>query len=433
MSMTAQRPEARSKADGIDYEELIQKDRISGSLYTSEAVYRDELEKIFYGGWVYIGHESEVAKPGQYVRRTIGEVPVLLVRTREGKITVLKNRCTHRGNMLCVQQKGSLKNFTCAYHGWVFGLDGKLLDVPYPGGFRHDPAEYGLKVLPLIDSYRGFVFASFSPDAGSLDDHLGNGKLLIDRALQMSPTQEIKLTAGWVRHKIRGNWKMLPENDTDGYHVNFVHSSFGRVIRSQYDEAALAPEESLKSLTIDWGNGHTELDFSPSYVGEMAWLGLSDSSRYPEYVRAMEEAYGHEKAHEILAKGPPHAVIFPNLFLGEMNIVMFEPLGVNECVQWHTPLLLGGVPDEVNIRILRQSEGALGPSAFLLADDGVISERQQIALRSGDAWLDLSRGEEREEVRADGVRLGHVTDETTNRGFWHQYRKVMTRNAAATR
>jgi len=110
-----------------------------------------------------------------------------------------------------------------------------------------------------------------------------------------------------------------------------------------------------------------------------------------------------------------------------MNIVIFEPRGPNECVQWHTPLLLGGVSDAVNDRIMRQSEGALGPSAFLLADDGVISERQQIALRSGQAWLDLSRGEQREIVEADGSRIGHVTDETTNRGFWHHYRKVMTR------
>lgn len=421
--------ELSPRGDGaiLNYDDLVQADRVHGSLYTSDAVYREELEQIFYKGWVYVGHESEIPKPGDFVRRNIGEEPVVLLRDRKGALQVVKNRCAHRGNLIVTKERGNAKNFACTYHGWVFNLNGQLLDVPYPNGFTRDRKDHGLQVLPLVESYRGFVFASFNADAGTLDAHLGNGKKVLDRAVEMSPVGEIKLNAGWVKHKFYANWKMLPENDTDGYHVNFVHASFAKVLRSHYDESLLQSEDDMKSETIDWGNGHTELNLAPTYTKEMEWLGYPDASRFPDYVASLEQAHGHERAHEILRAGPPHTVIFPNLFIAEMNVVMFEPRGPNECVQLHTALLLGGVSEALNERILRQSEAAMGPSGFLLADDGIISERQQIALKSGRSWLDISRGDARERHADNGAIIGHVTDETTNRGFWRHYKKVMTR------
>jgi len=386
-------------------------------------VFNDEMEKIFYNGWVYVGHESEIPNPGDYLRRTIGLEQILLLRNKQGEVRVLSNRCAHRGNMICNQEKGSAKSLRCQYHGWIYSLDGDLLDVPSPGGFKKDKALMGLRHPAAMESYRGFVFAALNTPPITLDQHLGRGKELLDRAIAMSPVQKLKLSAGWVKQQFHANWKMLPENDTDGYHVNFVHSSFAHTINSQYDAATMMAEDEMVSETKDWGQGHTELYFSPSYKQPFEWLGVT-ADRVAEYVEQMNQAYGQEQAHKILLDGPPHAVIFPNLFLGEMNIVMFQPISANECVQWHTPMLLEGVPDSLNQRIIRQSEAALGPSAFLLADDGVISERQQVALQGESAWLDLSRGLNREQEK-DGVIHGHISDETTNRGFWKHYQKIM--------
>ena len=112
----------------IDYHQLIQKDKIHGSIYTSDEVYADEIEKIFQNGWVYIGHESEIKKVGDYLVREVGRSSVIMVRDKNGLVNVHSNRCTHRGNMLCNETEGNKRNFTCPYHGWVFNLDGELMD-----------------------------------------------------------------------------------------------------------------------------------------------------------------------------------------------------------------------------------------------------------------------------------------------------------------
>lgn len=416
---------ANAAANPIDYGALIQDDRIHGSLYTDEAIFQDEMRRVFREGWVYVCHESELPNRGDFVRRRIAGDPVFAIRAGDGKINIFMNRCAHRGNILCHEDKGSARAIVCKYHGWAYDLSGELVDVPFPAGSPDAKSRISLAKLPRVDSYRGFYFASFNEKVIPLREHLGRATELIDRTIEMSPVGKIRLDGGWVAHRMKANWKMLPENDVDGYHVNFVHPSFAQAIRSNYDAAAFSGEEQdLTSETRDWGMGHTEIYFGTTYTQPLEWFGC-DETRYPNYVRAMEEAYGEKLGRQKLTAGPPHACIFPNLFLAEGNIVTFEPISVDECIHWHTPLLLEGVEDAVNYRLMRQSEGALGPAAFLLADDAVIAERTQEALGESGGWLDLSRGLEREHEEG-GVRIGHLTDETTNRGFWHHYRDVMT-------
>jgi hypothetical protein len=125
-------------------------------------------------------------------------------------------------------------------------------------------------------------------------------------------------------------------------------------------------------------------------------------------------------------EGPAHALIFPNLFLGETNIAIVEPVSVEECVHWHTPMFWKGVP-EFNGRLLRMAEAGMGPASFLMPDDLIVAARNQLGLHAETApWLLLGRGLNRERVDALGRTVSHVTDETTNRGFWHHFRAVMT-------
>lgn len=418
-----------------DYTALIRDDRVHGSLYSDPQVFSDEMDQIFRRGWVFVGHESEVPQPGDWVTRLIGLEPVIMVRGADRIVRVLSNRCAHRGTALCWKENGNNRSFQCNYHGWTFGLDGSLRGVPHKAGFERERSELGLDRPRAIEAYRGFVFANLSGDAGPLSRHLGSGgRQLIDRLCDLSPTGNLRLSAGWIGHRIESNWKMWPESDEDGYHVDFVHISMLRTTQSYYQDTIVGGETSNSSRAVDYGGGHSELDMRPGYKSELAWLGVA-RDKVSDYCAAMNRNYGEARARQLLWEGPPHAFIFPNLFLGELNLARVEPLRVNSTIHHHTAVQFEGVDDQFNRRLLRQSEAALGPGSFIVADDAVTAERMQVAFGgavvgrdsngSGPAWIDLSRGEKREQIDDFGRRIGHVSDEVTNRAFWHQYRQRM--------
>src|SRR5438477_635767 len=294
----------------IDYKALVQDDRIHVSLYTDPRIFADEMDRIFTRGWVFVGHASEIPRSGDYVTRELGSQPVIMVRGKDGGVSVLVNRCMHRGTMLCTAGRGATRTFACPYHGWTYDLDGTLPGVPYPGGYAEfDKSAHGLRHAARVASYRGFVFASFSPTGSSL--------------------------------------------------------------------------------------------------------------------AALESRDGPEVARRRIMEGPAHALIFPNLFLGETNIAIVQPTGVEECVHWHTPMFWKGVP-EFNSRLLRMSEAGMGPASFLMPEDLTVAARNQAGLHAATVeWLELARGFNREVEDAEGRIVSHVTDETINRALWKHYRTVM--------
>jgi phenylpropionate dioxygenase-like ring-hydroxylating dioxygenase large terminal subunit len=410
----------------MDYKTLVQDDRIHASLYTDPRMFEDEMERIFHRGWVFVGHESEIPAPGDYLTRHIGREPVIMVRGKDGVVGVLVNRCMHRGTLVCAAERGSARTFACPYHGWTYDLSGALLGVPYPGGYAAlDKRAHGLARPPRVSAYRGFVFASLSPDGPSLAEHLGPATRLIDRSCDLAPDGEIELSAGWVKHHCAANWKMLPENDSDGYHLGFVHAALFKTVRTQY-QRVVGDERTIKAVVRDWGGGHIEIDWSPGYEKPFEWIGGASGAAVADFVEALERRDGKEAARRRFMEGPAHALIFPNLFLGETNIAIVQPLSVEECVHWHTPMFLKGAA-QLNSRLLRMAEAGMGPASFLMPEDLLIASRNQQGLHARTPeWLLLSRGLNREVVDAEGRTVSHVTDETTNRGFWRHFRTVMS-------
>ncbi|MBL0943735.1 MAG: aromatic ring-hydroxylating dioxygenase subunit alpha [Hydrogenophaga sp.] len=407
------------------WDRLIRPEYVHGSLYTDEAIFREELEKIWYRTWVYVGHVSEIPNPNDYVLKTIGLEEVIMTRDREGQINLLHNRCPHRGNRVCVKREGNARSFTCAYHGWNFGNDGALKGYPYPSGYPDDKRkELGLGKVARMSIYKGFVFGSLAADGPTLEEHLGPARAALDNVCANSPEGEIELNTGFLQHKVKANWKLLVENETDGYHPQVTHASIFEVAQSGigplYNEAA-------DSVTRYFGNGHSELDLRPEFRKfnePMRWFGTS-ASRLPDYVSKMNARYGEQKAHEIMVDGVRHVMIFPNLFIAEIQLFVLQPLSVSETVQHVTALQFKGAPD-LNRRMRQQTMGSVGPAGFLLADDAEMYERTQagVAQRNPE-WLYLGRGSHRERVEDDGCVIGNVTDDMPSRHLWKHYKSLM--------
>lgn len=409
----------------VPYDELIQPERVHGSLYTRADVFADELVKIWYQTWVYVGHVSEVAQPNDYVRKSIGPQDVIMTRDSGGRVHLLMNRCAHRGNLVCEAAQGNSSSFRCPYHGWTYRNTGELLGYPFHGGYGgRGQLDLRLGAVPRVEVYQGFVFGSFATDGPTLREHLGAAAGELDRLVRLSPEGEIEVTAGFLKHRARANWKLLAENETDGYHPQFVH---GSIFSATESGIGALYSDSSQAVTRAFGQGHSENDLRPEFrrIGQpLGWFGTTEA-RLPDYVAKMRAVHG-EAAEDILIDGAPHVMIFPNLFVAEISMFTIQPLAHDLTVQHVTAVQLKGAPD-INRRMLAQCVGSVGPAGLLLADDSEMYERNQVGLAElHPEWLDIRRGIKRERIDDNGFSIGTSTDETAIRGFWSHYKAVMT-------
>jgi len=178
------------------------------------------------------------------------------------------------------------------------------------------------------------------------------------------------------------------------------------------------------------GLGHTDISFAGDFNSNddkiMRWTGSVDPEKLSSYMAAMYAAYGAEEGRKRLVEGPPHSMLFPNISLAEMNLMLIEPISPNTTLVHTAPIFLEGAED-LHARTLRRCEGAMGPAGFLIADDAEIGDLVQRGIvNAKPEWSILSRGLETEVVTDDGIRIGALMDETTQRGFWKHYGKVMS-------
>jgi phenylpropionate dioxygenase-like ring-hydroxylating dioxygenase large terminal subunit len=408
---------------------LLHADGVHGSVYVDRAVYEEELRRIWRRTWVYVGHESEVPQRHDFVMKCLGPEPVIMTRDADGRVRLLLNRCSHRGNQVCTKARGNASVFTCPYHAWSFGSDGRLKHMSLPDGYAGvDRSKFGLAEVTRVASYRGFVFGSFAADGPSLEEHLGGAAEVFDRLVALSPQREVEITVGFLQHKVAANWKLMLENETDGYHPTFVHSSIFGVAQSGIGQLY---SRNSAAISRDYGNGHTECDLRPQFRKldvPLGWFGTTEE-RLPDYVRDMRKAYGEERARQILIDGTPHVMIFPNLFIAEIQLFVLQPVAVDETVQHVTALQFKGAPD-LNRRMRQQTMGSVGPAGLLLADDSEIYERTHQGLgASGPDYTFIGRGAHRERADEAGYRIGDITDDLPSRGIWRHYRALMEKSS----
>lgn len=414
--------------------DLVQDDRVHGSVYTDATVFRLEMERIFAQDWVYVAHVSEVPNAGSYKACTIGSQPVVVVRGDDGAVRAFYNRCRHRGVTVCQERAGQARFLRCDYHGWTYGSDGRLVGVPYRDGYDDSfrPDELGLTPVARLAEYRGFLFASAAADGPTLPEHLGDAIPYIDRFVDPSPSGSVQLTAGVQRYFYRGNWKFQMENSVDGYHPNFTHAAYFDLLEASTGRRVTTYDGRSPALTRDVGGGHVMLDQRPTSGSVTAALqtgvGSTDDGR--TWHDALVARHGSEKADDIVRLGGGAGVflaVYPNLVLINLQVRVIVPVAPDRTEVEIHPALLEDVPRSINSRRLRIHEHFYGPGGFGAPDDIEMFERNQRGLAAAaDPWLLLSRGRGRERLDAAGHVVGQATDEVSQRGFWRRWRQSMT-------
>jgi phenylpropionate dioxygenase-like ring-hydroxylating dioxygenase large terminal subunit len=196
-------------------------------VFNDAEIFELELRRIFARSWVFIGHETEIPKPGDYALRYIGRDPFIFVRDQSGSIQVLYNACRHRGSQLCRVEKGNARSFTCPYHGWTYRTDGKLIAVPSQNeGYKKlQLSDWSLFPAHNVANYHGLIFANLDPNAIPFEQHLGKYRWYLD--------MQCLLTEGGMevigephRWQVNANWKQGAENfNGDSSHTSVTHRS----------------------------------------------------------------------------------------------------------------------------------------------------------------------------------------------------------------
>ena len=413
----------------IDYGTLVLPDRVHGRLYTDPKIFEDELERIWYRTWVYVGHDSEIPEPGDYVVRSIGLQPVVMVRDSDGRVQLFLNRCPHRGNMLCLEERGHSRVLKCSYHGWSFAPDGRCIGVTFPGGYpdEFDKAKFGLSAVPRVDSHQGFVFGSFSPTGPTLTEHLGSAKWYIDRFVELSPEGKVELSAGTVKARYRGNWKMVVENVVDGYHPAFLHRSMLKDTDIEKVAGGDGIDPTVHSVALGRGHGMVDAREQNRRSGLVFQFSGAGNGAEEEWLEALTARYGREAAETAIAERVWPVVIFPNLGLVWQDVRVVYPRAADESVLTHTPAMLKGAPAAVNSERVLQNTAAYGPAGLVGADDVEVYERCQIGYEArAPEWAVIPRGQHREWSDERGWIFGQASDDTALREYWHEYLRVMS-------
>jgi Rieske 2Fe-2S family protein len=198
--------------------------------FVSPKIFEEEQEKIFSAQWVLVGHQSQIAKAGDYFVQEVAGESVIVVHDQKDTLHAFYNVCRHRGTRLCEEQSGHSAAIQCPYHAWTYGLDGRLIGAPHMDLVRgFDKTDYSLHPVNL-GLWEGFIFVNLADEPESLEEWFA------PLAGKFSHWNLPKLkSARRIEYDVRANWKLIFENYSECYHCPGVHPMLSKI--SPYDSA----------------------------------------------------------------------------------------------------------------------------------------------------------------------------------------------------
>jgi phenylpropionate dioxygenase-like ring-hydroxylating dioxygenase large terminal subunit len=391
-----------------DINAMVQGHQVHRDVYVSDAVYRAEMKHLFANTWVFVGHDSQTPKKGDYITTQIGDQPVIQVRHSDDSIHVLYNRCPHKGTKIAIDRSGNTgKFFRCPYHAWSFKTNGCLLAIPlkkgYDGtGLDKTESAKGMKPVGAVKVYRGFVFARLAEDGIGFDEFFGDSLSSLDNLVDRSPEGRVEISGPPLRYMHKCNWKMLVENQTDTCHPMVAHESSAGTAINIYKEMGepeprpaamqiiapfMSPYEFFEGMGIrTWPNGHGHTGVNMSIH--------SDYDAIPGYFEAMCNTYGEDRAKEILDENRHNTIYFPNIMVKAplQQIRNFIPLGPDKTLVESYVYRLVGAPEQLVAMSAMYNRMINAPTSIVGHDDLEMYERAQEGLHSdGLEWVNIQR------------------------------------------
>ncbi|KIX99340.1 uncharacterized protein Z520_04916 [Fonsecaea multimorphosa CBS 102226] len=197
---------------------------LPASWYTSEEMYQLERRAIFSKRWMLITHRARLDQAGDYLKFDIAGYEFVLCRDRKGEINGFHNVCRHRAFPVVESQQGTAKIFACKYHGWSYGLDGRLAKAPkYDELENFDKGQNGLFPIHVRVDACGFVWVNLdgnkTPEVPWEEDFDGvdtQKRYMVYNFDDYVLDHEYRLDGAY-------NWKILADNFNECYHCPTAH------------------------------------------------------------------------------------------------------------------------------------------------------------------------------------------------------------------
>jgi phenylpropionate dioxygenase-like ring-hydroxylating dioxygenase large terminal subunit len=354
---------------------------VPAAVFNDPAIHALELRRIFARCWVFIGHETELAQPGDYYVRSIGTDPFIFVRDEDGEIRVLFNSCRHRGSVICRSDAGNTSHFRCPYHAWTYKNNGQLVGVPArQEAYRAlDLEGWGLHAAPRVESYGGMVFACLDPDAPTLADYLGRFRWYLD--IQFNLTDGGMVVLGEPhRWLVDADWKSGAENFTgDSSHTQMTHRSL--LETGLAGEAAAGKPGRAHGLHVNDCDGHAISIRRLPPESNVFW-------GYPPEIQALFRQGPLSQAQYDLARGAVvhDGTVFPNFSFihfgarediarppaGFLSLRVWQPRGPGKMEIWNWVLAPREAPQAYREQAYRAAMSSFSPSGSFEQDDVVV-------------------------------------------------------------
>jgi phenylpropionate dioxygenase-like ring-hydroxylating dioxygenase large terminal subunit len=423
------------------YSDLVRADGVHRALYVDATIFAAERERLFARTWQYVGHASQVPRPGDYITADIAGRPVIMVRRADGQIRVLVNRCAHKGAQIVTDRCGNTgKALRCPYHGWTYRTDGSLLAIPAKADYaasRVDACEAprGLPA-PATAEHRGFVFVRFAADGPSLQDYAAPVLAALDHVADRSPSGCLRVNGACLRSLVRCNWKIYLENVNDTLHVLTTHAPSSQAASAVWSRE---PEGTPKPMSMEqllpfasgheffakmgghvYPNGHSVLGTQQSI--HSAYRALAD------YERTLAAAHGDQRARDVLAFAPQNVILYPSLAFkaSPLTLRVLRPLAVDRTLVEVWALEAEGAPELLRQRAASYNRLVFSAFSVVAAEDTHTWESIQRALAAdGNDWVSLHRGH-RADATEDGDADTSGSDERLMRNQYAAWLRWMT-------